>query len=268
MRVRSKHRLRLLFAVHGRSFGAETSPLLFTPNGCSRGPARCGARESSRFSLANPYHRSRSRTCRFNNLNRRRRLITLPNPNGGWSPGNLTSSVEETPVMHNACHGSSETSQTQRHSTLAVRLAGEVRWFDNRSNADLPYDVIVSTFEACFDSTRTLYPGSRDRAYYSGRAMMWIHTLADCKSEGAANRFPLPDAEYTTTVPDPDLEQLLQANSVVGDANRYIDRLLAINPGHTPSHSQWISNLLLHHSWANRTELDYERILYCFSRNT
>jgi hypothetical protein len=146
---------------------------------------------------------------------------------------------------------------------IAVRLAGEVRWFDDRSNADLPYDVIVSTFEACFDSTRTLYPGSRDRAYYSGRAMMWIHTLADCKSKEVANRFPLPDAEYITAVPDPDLEQLLQANFVARDANRYIDQLLEINPGHTPSHSQWISNLLLHHSWANQTELDYERILYC-----
>ena len=32
----------------------------------------------------------------------------------------------------------------------------------------------------CFDSTGELYPGSGDRAYHSGRAMAWIHTLAMC----------------------------------------------------------------------------------------
>ena len=94
---------------------------------------------------------------------------------------------------------------------VAIRLAGVVRWFDDGTNVDLPYDLIVSTFEAWFDSTRTLYPGSKDRAYYSGRAMMWIHTLARCKSEEFASTFPLPDVEYTTPVPDPDLRHLLQA---------------------------------------------------------
>jgi len=57
----------------------------------------------------------------------------------------------------------------------AIRLAGTIRWSDDRTNVDPPYDMIVSTFRACFDLTRKLYPGSRDRAYYSGRAMIWKH---------------------------------------------------------------------------------------------
>jgi len=141
-----------------------------------------------------------------------------------------------------------------------------IRWFDDGTNFGLPYYLIVSTFEACFDSTRTLYPGSRDRAYYSARAMMWIRTLAMCKSEEFARTFPLPSVECMTPAPDPDLGHLLQVNPETWDADYYIERLLRIDPGHTPLHSQWISNLLLHYSWANRTKLDHELILYCVSK--
>jgi hypothetical protein len=150
----------------------------------------------------------------------------------------------------------------------AIRLAGEIRWFDDGVNVNPPYDLIVSTFEACFDSTRTLYPGSRDRAYYSGRAMMWIHALAGCKSEESASTFPLPNTKYTTPTPDPDLEHLLRANYRGWDADYYTEELLKVNPGHTPPHSQWISNLLLHYSWANRTKLDYQYLLVLFPQRT
>jgi hypothetical protein len=112
----------------------------------------------------------------------------------------------------------------------AMRLAGEIRWFDG-TNVDLPYDMIVSTFEACFDSTGTLYPGSRDRAYYSGRAMNWIRTLATFKSEEFAATFPIPITQYTTPVPDPDLEHLLEVNSAAWDVDHYTGRLLNIDPG-------------------------------------
>ena len=91
----------------------------------------------------------------------------------------------------------------------AIRLAGEIQWFVDGVNVRPPYDLIVSTFEACFDSARRLYLGLRHRAYYSGRAMMWIHTLAECKSEAFASTFPLPNVEYTTPAPDPDLRHLL-----------------------------------------------------------
>ena len=57
MSVHSKHQHRLLFAVRGRRFGTESSLLLFTPNGCSYGPARCGTRESGHCSAANLHQR-------------------------------------------------------------------------------------------------------------------------------------------------------------------------------------------------------------------
>ena len=71
-----------------------------------------------------------------------------------------------------------------------IRLAGEIRWFDNGTDVDLPYDLVVSTYEACFDSTGKLYPGSRDRAYYSGRAIVWIRTLSMCKIAGVCEQVP------------------------------------------------------------------------------
>ena len=150
----------------------------------------------------------------------------------------------------------------------AMPLAGEIRWFDNGINVDPPYDQIVSTFKACFDPTRTLYPGSRDRAYYSGRAMLWIRTLAMCKSWEFGSRFTLPDVEYTTPVPDPDLEQLLQLNSRYLTFNEGIERLFVVNPSHTSSHLHWISNLLLHYSysWAALIKEDHQHILDCVSR--
>jgi len=150
----------------------------------------------------------------------------------------------------------------------ALPVAGEIRWFDYGVDVDLPYDVIVSTFEGCFDSTRTLYPGSRDRAYYSGRAMAWIRTLAMCKSEELASRFHLPIQDYTTPVPDPDLKHLLYAIRGDWDSSYYyMEWLLRIDPGHTHPHSQWISNLLLHYSWTlNQTKLNNHYLLDCFSR--
>ena len=43
----------------------------------------------------------------------------------------------------------------------AIRPAGVARWFDDGTDVNLP------TSEERFDPTRTLYPGSRDRAYCS-----------------------------------------------------------------------------------------------------
>jgi len=142
----------------------------------------------------------------------------------------------------------------------AVRLAGTIRWFDDGINVYPSYDLIVSTFKACFDFTGKLYPGSRDRAYYSGRAMIWINTLAMCKSEDFEDRFPLPYTEYVAPGLDHDLEHLLQVNRP-SYPEQHIFRLLAIRPEHTPSHSQWISSVLLHLAWANQTTLDHRYIL-------
>ena len=141
----------------------------------------------------------------------------------------------------------------------AIRLAGMIWWFEDGINAEPPYDLIVSTFHTCFDSNGKVYPGSRDRAYYSGRAIFWIRTLATCKSEEIARMFPLLVARYTAPASDHDLTNILTIHGSWSHNLRFID-LLDINPGHTPSHSQWISNVLLHHSWANQTSLDFDYI--------
>jgi len=138
----------------------------------------------------------------------------------------------------------------------AIRLAGTIRWFDDGIDVNPPYDLIVSTFEACFDLMGKLCPGSRDRAYYSGRAIAWIHALATCKSEEFGDGFPLPDTEYNTLGLDHDLEHLLQVNCP-GLLGEHILRLLAIKPEHTPSHSQWNSNVLLHLACANQNRLNW-----------
>ena len=59
----------------------------------------------------------------------------------------------------------------------AIHLAGTIQWFNGNPNHNPPYDLIVSTFEACFDSTKQLYPGMRDRAYFSARAILQINTV-------------------------------------------------------------------------------------------
>ena len=116
----------------------------------------------------------------------------------------------------------------------AIRLAGTIRWFDDGVNGDLPYDLIVSTFEACFDSTGNLYPGSGGGAYYSGRAVMWIHTLAMCEFEEFASAFPLPSTEYSAPGLDVNLRHLLQIN-VALHVGFYLADLLNIDQQYTSS---------------------------------
>jgi hypothetical protein len=137
----------------------------------------------------------------------------------------------------------------------AIRLAGVVRWFDDGINVEPPYDLIVSTFGACFDSTGRLYPGLEDRAYYSGQAIAWIHTLAMCKPEEPARILPLPTIGSIDTGLDPHLEHLLKINGSDNLACRFL-RLLSLRQQYIPSHSQWVSDILLHLAWANRASLD------------
>ena len=142
----------------------------------------------------------------------------------------------------------------------AIRLAGEIRWFEDGTNVVPPYGLIVTTFEACFDSTGKLYPGSRDRAYYSARAMLWIRTLAMCKSKDFASAFPPPSTEYRAPGLDPDIRQLLWA-TVALSVDSHIIHWLRIYYQHAPSHSQWVSDVLLHLSWTNQATLNLEYIL-------
>ena len=147
----------------------------------------------------------------------------------------------------------------------AVRLAGTIRWFDDGTNADPPYDFIASMFEACFDPTGKLYPGSRDRAYYSGRAMVWIRTLATRKSWPFSRNFPLSSEKYEGPGLDPDLRHLLRINQGAVFGTGRIVELLAIDPEHTPSHAQWISDVLLHFSCGAQSRLTRWGVLDWFS---
>ena len=141
----------------------------------------------------------------------------------------------------------------------AIQLSGTIRWFEDGTDTEPPYALIISTFHACFGSNREVYPGSRDRAYYSGRAILWIHTLAVCKSEKFSHSFPLPAIQYTAPASDNDLTHLLDVNMSTS-ANLLFVQLLRTDEGHTPSHSQWISNVLLHLSWAVHPSLDFHWI--------
>ena len=132
----------------------------------------------------------------------------------------------------------------------AIRLAGTIRWFEDGVDIDPPYDLILSTFHACLDSNGKVYPGSRDRAYYSGQAITWIHTLALCQSQELTKRFPPLAITHAAPASDHDFTHLLKVNSRSPDKSKwYFD----FDNRHTTSHSQWISNVSLHRFWADRT---------------
>ena len=133
----------------------------------------------------------------------------------------------------------------------AIQFAGTVQWFEDKLATTTPYDQILSTLEACFNSTGELYPGSRDRAYYSARAVLWIHTRAMCVSETFALNFPLPTIPYDPKCLDRDLGHLLGV-CTSQNTREILAQMYHITPGFTPVYSQWTSNALLHLAWAKR----------------
>ena len=125
----------------------------------------------------------------------------------------------------------------------AVRLAGTVRWFDDGPDAKPPYDLIVTTFHGCFDSSGTLYPGFKDRAYHSAQAILWMHICAMCVSEEFARTFPLPTIDdYKSS--DPNLNELLELYHHLDDP--YVFWAHVRDSQVTSMHLQWISVALLH----------------------
>ena len=92
----------------------------------------------------------------------------------------------------------------------AIRLAGTIRWSDGDLVLDPPFDLIVSALEACFDSARQLYPGMRDRACFSTRAILQIKTNSRAQSHERTSKYPIPIRywpSYQQT--DPDLYHVL-----------------------------------------------------------
>jgi len=144
-----------------------------------------------------------------------------------------------------------------------VRLAGTIRWFDGNSNHDPPYDSIVSTFEACFDSTKRPYPGMRDRAYFSARAILQISMRARTQSDERASKYSIPaisSSSFEHT--DPDLHhiiRMLEHNS--GTCVPTFD--FPSGDTNTHAHSLWMSNLFvdLTRADANPTLKSYDSYL-------
>ena len=127
----------------------------------------------------------------------------------------------------------------------AIRLAGAIRWFDGDSDFEPPFDLIVSTFESCFDSTRQLYPGMRDRAYFSARAILQINLSARGRSGKHASKYPiLAISPSSFQLVDHDLRHIID----LLDLNSRTDRPALDFPRlgtNTYNHSLWMSNLLV-----------------------
>jgi len=137
----------------------------------------------------------------------------------------------------------------------AIRLAGVIRWFEDGLDVEPPYQLVVTTLKACFDPSGKIYPGLRDRAYYSAQAIVWIHIRALCKSAESAHRFPFPVIHYDNLSLDCDLGDLL---GVFGcqDASNILIWIYPISPSLTPAYLQWTSNVLLHLSLAKQNTPD------------
>ena len=145
----------------------------------------------------------------------------------------------------------------------AIRLAGNVRWFDGDSNHDPPFEFIVSTFEACFDLTKQPYPGMRDRAYFSARAILQINMRARARSNELASKYPIPAVSSGSVQhTDPDLHNIiymLEQNSSQGRPTLDFPRV----DKNTHTHSLWMSNLFvdLTHVGPNPILTSYESYL-------
>jgi hypothetical protein len=141
----------------------------------------------------------------------------------------------------------------------AIRLAGTIRWFDGDSDHDPPFDLIVFTFEACFDSNRQLYSGMRDRAYFSARAILQINMMARAQSHERASKYPIPAVSSTSVQDtDPDLRHvisMLKHNFAPGIP--ILD--FPMVDTNTHAHSLWMSNLFvdLTHAGPNPTLRSY-----------
>ena len=145
----------------------------------------------------------------------------------------------------------------------AIRLAGTIRWFDRDIDVDLPFDVIVSTFEACFNSNKELYPGMRDRAYLSGRAILQINTCARLQSHECASKYPIPSvSSYQVYLTDGDLGCVASMLKDMGPSTRH--------PGYASgslcdADSLWMSGLFVDLARASSPTISH---LLCAARPT
>ena len=113
----------------------------------------------------------------------------------------------------------------------ALRLASTVRWFEGDIDINPPYDVILFSFQGCFDPNNVLYPGMKDRAFISGKALLQIHTCAALRAD--KSKYPIPESPWGCT-PTGVLHFAAHVNSSVGK-----------DISETPANLLWMSALLV-----------------------
>lgn len=151
----------------------------------------------------------------------------------------------------------------------AIRLAADIRWFSDDSTYEPPFDLIVPIFEACFDPTKRLYPGSRDRAYFSAQAIFQIHMRAKVRPDEDDLRYPIPVVSSSWIEPtDPNLHhifRMLECNSAPVRPTFHLPDVLS----HTPTHPLRLSNLFvdLTHTGQNPSLESYRFYLLAAASN-
>ena len=126
-----------------------------------------------------------------------------------------------------------------------IRPTGTIRWFNGNPDHDLPYNSIGSAFEACFDSTKQLYPGMRDRVYFLARAIFQMSTGARAQSYEHVSKYFIPTISsglFQHT--DPDLHRVTRMLEHNTGTRR---STLNFPEGRTNTHAHllWMSNLFV-----------------------
>ena len=151
----------------------------------------------------------------------------------------------------------------------AIRLTGAIRWFDGDVDVDPPFEFVVSTFEACFDSTKRVYPGMRDRAYFSARAILQINARARTQSLECASEYPIPTVSSSSFQDtDPDVQNVLRMLELNSGPSRPTLNF-PMDGTNTHAHLLWMSNLFLELTRVgpNPTLVSYESYLSTAASN-
>ena len=96
--------------------------------------------------------------------------------------------------------------------------------------------MIVSTFEACFDSANQLYSGTRDRVHFLARTILQINAPARLRFRDDASKYPIPTvsaklSQYT----DPDLCHIVYILKCNSDSRRPIICFSRVNSSSPPN---------------------------------
>lgn len=129
----------------------------------------------------------------------------------------------------------------------AIRLAGTVQWFASGSDVEPPFDVIYSTFESCFDSSREVYPESMDRASHSARALLQIWVFGKCRSPGFTRKRLPPQLGECRKELGQEFAAIVWG---LFDGNSYDHE--ALFPTFGLARLQWSSNLFLWLAWTKQ----------------